>query len=75
VSDAPCSVPGCTGTVDGGYCDTCGLAAPRGAMAAALRAAAPPGAHFARSGSSAPAARSARRRTSRRRHPHPRCPA
>ena len=41
MSDGPCSVPGCTGTVDGGYCDTCGLAAPRGAMAAALRAAAP----------------------------------
>jgi serine/threonine-protein kinase PknG len=29
VSDVPCTRPGCTGTIQDGYCDVCGMAAPK----------------------------------------------
>jgi serine/threonine-protein kinase PknG len=33
MSDVPCTRPGCTGTIEDGYCNVCGMAAPKPATA------------------------------------------
>jgi serine/threonine-protein kinase PknG len=51
-----CTQPGCTGTIDGGYCDVCGMAAPAPAAAATasvVAAAAPAAASAAPAGPAA----------------------
>jgi len=51
-----CQRPGCTGTIEDGYCNVCGMAPEKGAMAAAPQSLRPPDPGQAPSGGQAPTA-------------------